>query len=253
MNNEIKVRYFELPKIQWNYEELKNGLISQLEKYRAMAYTEENIKDAKKDRADLNKLYKAINDKKIEVKKDYTAELNVFEGQVKELLHIVDTAKTTCENAIADYEEKRKNERMDRIRAIYEENKGELGKYISLQTMFNEKWLNASVSEKEIENDIKATFINAGESIKIIERLNSPYELEGKRKFYESLSLTQALEVIDTLTRLSEIEREADEALANEAMEDFPYSMNLKVTATGAQWAKLGAFCKANGIEVEYV
>ena len=252
--NDIKVKEFNMPPIEWNYEELKAELSAQLEKYRKTVYTDESIKDAKADRAELNKLYKAINDKKISIKKDYTSELTVFENQVKDLLAIVDNAKTTCESAINDFEDRRKQQRIERCREIYDEVKGDLGKYISFTTIFNDRWTLASTTEKEVRNDIEATFINAAEGLKIIERVNSPYELEAKRKFYETLSVPQALEVIDTLTHLQDLEQAANEALAEETeLEDFPYTMDLRVTANGSQWAKLGAFCKANGIEVQYL
>lgn len=42
--------------IKWNNEELKNEIAAKMADYESLVFTEETIKDAKKDRAALNKL-----------------------------------------------------------------------------------------------------------------------------------------------------------------------------------------------------
>ncbi len=58
-----------LEPIKFNYEELKTQIATKLENYKNLVYTEDNIKEAKADRANLNKLAKALNDEKIRIKK----------------------------------------------------------------------------------------------------------------------------------------------------------------------------------------
>ena len=59
-----------LPKvIDFNYEELKAALDANLKRYNGIIVTEDGIKDAKEDKAKLNALKKAIEDKRKEVKK----------------------------------------------------------------------------------------------------------------------------------------------------------------------------------------
>ena len=56
-------------KIDFNFDEMKTELSEKLEKYNALVVTEDSIKDAKSDRANLNKLKTAIDDKRKEIKK----------------------------------------------------------------------------------------------------------------------------------------------------------------------------------------
>ena len=49
----------EVKPIELNYEELKQELTANLGRYESMIYSEDNIKSAKEDRANLNKLSKA--------------------------------------------------------------------------------------------------------------------------------------------------------------------------------------------------
>ena len=54
--------------IEWIYEELKAELSQKLEEYKGLVYTEEQIKEAKADRAKLNALATAIDDKRKQIK-----------------------------------------------------------------------------------------------------------------------------------------------------------------------------------------
>lgn len=54
-----------LRRIQWNKEELEAAVRAKIAGYENVVYTEENIKAAKNDRAELNKLIKAIEERKM--------------------------------------------------------------------------------------------------------------------------------------------------------------------------------------------
>ena len=72
MNFEIKK--MEIPSIpEFNFDELKAELQEKTTKYENMLYNDNEITQAKKDRADLNKLKKAINDGRIQKEKEYMA------------------------------------------------------------------------------------------------------------------------------------------------------------------------------------
>ena len=53
-----------LKHIDWNFEELKKEVTEKANMYKSLVYTDENIKEAKADRAALNKFSKALNDGK---------------------------------------------------------------------------------------------------------------------------------------------------------------------------------------------
>ena len=59
-----------IKEISFNAEEIKAELAQRLEKYNGLVYNEANIKDAKADRANLNKFKNAIEDKRKEMKKN---------------------------------------------------------------------------------------------------------------------------------------------------------------------------------------
>ena len=64
MTNELTVRveHPELPAIRWNEAEVQQNLTEMLAAYTGRVYTPESIKDAKADRAAVNKLDKQLAD-----------------------------------------------------------------------------------------------------------------------------------------------------------------------------------------------
>ena len=61
-----------LKEIDWNYEELKTEIQGKANDYMNLVYTADQVKDAKKDRANLNKFVEALESKRKEIKKtDY--------------------------------------------------------------------------------------------------------------------------------------------------------------------------------------
>lgn len=231
--------------IEWNYEKYKAWLLKETEKYKHIVYTEDNIAEAKADQVILNKLYDQIDGAKKDVKKAYSVEVVKFESQVKELLKIITDAKTNCHNALEDHEARLKSKKMEFVREKYTEIFGELANLVPLTAIFNEKWLNASYKEKEVENDLKATFVNLQEGLAVLDRTNTPYKLEAKRVLFDTLSLQEALKASDRLIYLEELEM-----AAAVDKDDLPFQITAEVTATEGQLELLKEFCLRHHIEV---
>ena len=81
-----------LKEIDWNYEELKTEIQGKANDYMNLVYTADQVKDAKKDRANLNKFVEALESKRKEIKKQITEPYSAFEKQEKELVGIVNKA-----------------------------------------------------------------------------------------------------------------------------------------------------------------
>ena len=69
-----------LKEIDWNYEELKIEIQGKANDYMNLVYTADQVKDAKKDRANLNKFVEALESKRKEIKKtDYRTIFSIRE------------------------------------------------------------------------------------------------------------------------------------------------------------------------------
>ena len=79
-----------LQKIGWNKEQIMNAVMEITKQYTGLTYTEEQMQDAKKDRATLNAMRKDISDRRIQVKKALMAPYEAFEAEVKEVVAMID-------------------------------------------------------------------------------------------------------------------------------------------------------------------
>ena len=130
-----------LEPIKFNYEELKASLIEKVDTYKNLVYTEENIKDAKADRALLSK---AINDEKIRVKNTLLAPYTDFETKCKELIEIVNNATENVDTQIKAFEKMQSDEKEKQILMCWIENVGQYQELIDVDLVFNKKWLKKS-------------------------------------------------------------------------------------------------------------
>lgn len=79
---ELKVNNFSVPStITFNFEELKQELEEKAGFYTNLVYTDEQIKEAKADKASMNKLKKALNDERIRMEKEYMKPFTEFKAR----------------------------------------------------------------------------------------------------------------------------------------------------------------------------
>lgn len=140
--------------VQWNYQELKQWIETGLKSYENRVYTEETMQTAKKDRADLNRLSKAINDKRIEMKRMFLQPYEEFEQQAKELSGMIDAQSAEIDRQVKAWEQREKDEKQKAIMQIYRETIGDLVELIPYDRIHNPKWLNKGTSLKSIKEEI---------------------------------------------------------------------------------------------------
>ena len=208
---ELKIKEITFPEvIEFNFDELKQEISNRVEMYRNLVYTEDQVKQAKTDRANLNKFVKALSDERIKVKKQCLQPYEAFEAKVNELSRIVQEPIALIDEQVKGYEEKQKQEKLERIKLIFEKYNFEDFKF---EQIFEEKWLNASVSMKSIEEAICAK----GEQIKndLITLSNLPeFGFEATEVYKRTLDINTAL---NEGRRLSEIQKRKAEHEAEQA------------------------------------
>lgn len=81
---ELKIKEYQLPEaIDFNYQELKQELEEKITVYTNLVYSDDQIKLAKADRANLNKLKKALNDERIRREREYLEPFNTFKNALQ--------------------------------------------------------------------------------------------------------------------------------------------------------------------------
>lgn len=199
---EIRMNEYQLPApISFNYEELKQEIESKVSMYTTLVYTDEQIQEAKKDKAALNKLKKALNDERIRMEKEYMVPFNTFKAQINEIIGIIDKPVNLIDQQVKGYEEKQKQEKLEKIQEYYNSiEKPELH-WLGLPAIYCEKWLNASVSMKSIQGEIDARLEQIENDLATLQNLPE-FGFEATEIYKSTLDLNKAL---NEGRRLSEI------------------------------------------------
>ena len=215
---ELKVKDYTLPEvISFNFEELKTSIAEKAKQYETMVYNEDQIKSAKSDRADLNKLKKALNDERIRREKEYIQPFNDFKNKVNELISIIDTPVKLIDDQIKNYEEKQKEEKLQEIKELYKNTAHP--DWLDFEKVFdgNEKWLNASVKIGTIEKEIWDFIDKVEDGMQTLSQLPE-YSFEAMETYKKTLALNLAIskanELSDMAKRKAEMERLKAEAEA---------------------------------------
>lgn len=203
---ELKVNEVSIPeKITFNYEELKQEIAEKVKTYEVLVYDDTQIKQAKSDRANLNKLKKALNDERIRREKEYMQPFNVFKEQINEIISIIDKPVSMIDNQVKEYEQIQKQEKANKVMEKF----NELNTYewLKLQQFADKRWSNSTYTLSKIEQDIKDKLETIAKDLDIISKMPD-FSFEATEVYKSTLDLQKSL---DEGKRLAEIQARKEE------------------------------------------
>lgn len=205
---ELKIKEITFPEvIEFNFDELKQEIESRVSMYANLVYTDEQIKQAKSDRANLNKFVKALSDERIKMKKQCLKPYEGFEAKVNELSKIVQEPIALIDKQVREYEEQQKKAKLEKIKEYYSGIENPDLQWLELSAIYNEKWLNASVSMKSIQEEIHSRLEQIEKDFETLSNLPE-FSFEAKEVYKTTLDINKSL---NEGRRLSEIqERKAE-------------------------------------------
>ena len=212
---ELQVKPYEMPAaLEFNYEEIKAALTEKIHVYETMVYGEDQIKQAKADRADLNKLKDALNDERKRREKEYMAPFAEFKTKIDELIGIIAKPVAIIDQQVKDYERKKKEEKREAILGLF----NELGfpDYYPFEKAFNEAWLNTSCSMARVKEDLKTLLMKDEKAVETINALPE-YSFEAMEIYKKTLDLSDAITKATEMGRIAKAKKEAEEAAARKA------------------------------------
>ena len=158
-----------LPEIQWNSSELKEEIQKKAQEYASIAYTDSQTAEMRKDRATLNRLVKAFEEERKQVKKFYAAPYEKFEAQVKEVLEPVRSAVKVIDDGLYEIEQKYRSEKTEKMREYYDLYVGDLRSVIPFEKTVKESMYKKSITDKHLE-----TAYHSPAAVKLPVKAHSP-------------------------------------------------------------------------------
>lgn len=190
--------------IKWNKDELEAAVRQKIAVYENVVYTEDNIKQAKSDRAELNKLTKAIEDRRKMVKKIINEPYEKFEEELKEILALIQKPVGIIDTQVKAFEEQQKEDKKKQIEAAYQEVIGDLAEVLPFEKVFDPRCLNQTYKLLQDQQEVKSRVQTVRRDLETIDSLDSKYKLNAKDVYIKTLDLGKALAENKRLSDLEE-------------------------------------------------
>lgn len=188
---ELKIEQVAIPeKIAFNYEELKQELSDKVKMYETLVYADEQIKSAKTDRADLNRLKKALNDERIRREKEYMQPFNAFKAQINEIIGIIDKPVALIDRQIKEYEEQKRQEKKREIELLFSTYPHP--EWLKLPQIWDDRWLNASASMKKVCEELNGRIDVINEDLSALSDLPE-FSFEAIETYKTTLDLNKSI------------------------------------------------------------
>ena len=250
---QLQISDYSLPQaISFNYEEIKQELTAKVEMYKTLVYTEDQVSSAKKDRANLNAFKKSLNDERIRLEKEYLEPFNDFKNKVNELIKIVDEPVAIIDKQVKGFEEEKKNAKRKDIEELWaSKTKPD---WLKLEQIWDDKWLNVSVTMKQVDTAIANELSRIDSEIGVIQSL--PHADEALILYRESLSISLANAESE---RIAKIQKAVEESKVSEVIEEHEeiseerMTVSFQCTMTVSQAKALKNFFIQNNIEFKQI
>ena len=265
---ELRVEEYQLPEeLKFNFEELKTELAEKVKTYETMIYTDDQIKEAKADRANLNKLKKALNDERIRREREYMEPFNQFKVKINEIIAIIDKPIAVIDKQIKAADDKRKADKQLEIGSLFVVKR--FPDWVRIDMIQDPSWLNATTSMKQIEDNLDGWKNRISTELKTLAELPE-LSYEATELYKKSLDMSGAIrqaKEIFNLQKAKEADRKAaeekraaeqkaaEEAAKQEAPKaDTPASwIKFEALLTVENAGKLREFFINNGIEFKAI
>lgn len=193
-----------LKHIEWNRVELEATVKAKVDSYKGIVYTEETLKSAKADRAELNNLLKAIEDRRKKVKEIINQPYSDFEKELKSVTALIKSQTEEIGKQIDSFEDKQKEEKKQKIQEAYESAIGDLKEILPFAKVFDTRYLNKTYKLNTAISEVKAKIEQVKTDLSTIESVCGKYALNAKDVYVRTLDLSKALAEEKRLKELEE-------------------------------------------------
>ena len=192
---EIILRAKTLPEIESNLEEVQALIDQELEKYRGYVVTEDSMKEAKADKAMLNKLAKEISDRRIALKKEYMVPFEGIEQKAKVISSMIKDVTDNIDKQIKVYDEAERAEKYAIMANMWDGIAGDKAEILTFDRILKDKWLNKTTSLKQVEIEMRSLMTEVNTNLSFIDNLPEGEERTRiKGAYLRTLNMAAALE-----------------------------------------------------------
>ena len=171
-------------------------------------YNDENIDQAKKDKAALNKAAKALNAKRLEIEKEFMKPFGEFKDVVTETVKLIGECSAKIDTVVKQNEQQYKDRKKATIKTYFD---GLNVNLVDFNKVFKSEWLNKSASMKSVCNDIDAIFAKIENELSTLKGFCEDFDV--LRTYYmDTLNISSTIQYANRLKEQRERAKAAEEA-----------------------------------------
>ena len=208
--------------IKANFEEMEAELQEAISPYEHMVVTEDDLPQAKTDRARLNKVLKNIGEHRKMVKRFFMEPYELFEQNCKRLTAICDRGIANLDSQIKEYENAAKAKKMQMLHGYFDSLPKKHGEYADFSECENPKWANVTYSVTDAMREIENYVLRVDTDVEALLDLESKYEHALLEEYQKTGDISAALMLKQRLERSDKIMEEKRKAAAEENLPTAP-------------------------------
>ena len=207
-SGEIQVKIKSLGEIESNMKEVKGYVENLNNYYKNITFTEETIKEAKEEKAKINKFKSEVANYRKNIVAEYNKPIKIFEDTSKETEKILTETYNTINSQVANYEDIEKQRKEQEIKEYFEEYK--VANNIDFVN-YGQAKINVTLtaSVKKLKEQAKAFIDEIIDDLKLIETQECKDEILVEYK--QNLNVSRAIQEVANRHKLLEEERKRQE------------------------------------------
>ena len=259
MEFELKTDLSVLPaELKTNLQEVKAWVLEQTARYEQVVLDESQTAWAKSDMARMRKLGKALDEARLDVKRQWMKPYMELEAQCKEIRGILDAAVNGLDAQVKAFEQAKRESKKANLCAFFAENVQEASEYVSFEDVFDAKWLNAGVPLEKAKDEMLDIIQKYREDVQALQAACNRLSPEGAFAISEKYKETKSIpQVMAFLTRMRDVEGLKDAAKdvpeRSPAVDEPQWEMVFRVRGTPEQFMRLKEFLVQTGMIYEKV
>ena len=225
-DGEIQVRIKSVGEIESNMKEVK-GYVEELNNYyKSVTFTEETLKQAKEEKAKVNKFKTEVADYRKKITAEYNKPIKVFEDTAKETEKLLSETYNTINQQVAGFEEEQKRQKEQEIREYFEEYKTANDiDFVNYEQAQINVTLTASV--KSLKEQAKVFIDRIMDDLKLIE--TQEYKEEILVEYKQNLNVSKSIQEVANRHKLLEEEKKKQEELKNKQLEEAKRQADISI------------------------
>lgn len=203
---DLVIQEMTVGQLTTNAKAIREAVREKLAGYKPENYSEDNIQEAKKDKASLNNAAKALNQKRIELERQFLEPIAEFKSVVAEIVADMTKASGAIDSVVKAVEDRAKAEK----KAMIEEWFSHAGfTTVALERLWDPAWLNKTCKLQTALEELLAKMNRIQSEMEVLDRTGEP---DASACYLRTLDMKAALAMVDRLKADRETARKRRES-----------------------------------------